>query len=972
MANKIFFTILLFLTFQISTLAQPVVDLGQDTILCGNSLLLDAGNSGATFLWSDGSTTQTINADTTGTYWVMVTDLTGSTSDTIEVELVSIPAKPITPDTSVCGFPEILLSTNSTADFIIWSLDSATNPSLGQGIQIPYQVTGTKTLLIESKNAGGLDSTGYVDPAAGPSGNYFALPTGRGMRFDVLRNSNLESVTVYASAGSEASISLTNSSGMVLQTKVASFPNQGANDVYLNFALTPGTNYRLILENPVGTFYLISSTPYSFPVNQVELKRGQPLSNQYPAFFNWKLSDLGCFSPIDTIEVTSLFQPSFDFGNDTILCSTNYVLDLTGSGGINFLWSDSSLLSSISIDSTSLVWGEAETSGCVFRDTIMIEVLVAPSTEGFQDTSICGAQEITLISSPSFQSDISLWYDSPAGGKILSQDTFLTTLVRDTSIFYLERISLPALDTLTYSDINSAPNGGYFAPTVDRGLSFDVLAQNTLVSVDVYASPLNPGSGIFPKATLVIADSADVAIFSQEFSFPTNGKNIVFLNQELEVGNKYKIILTNASGKFYLTSTSDKPFIGESIIVQGGIPISGQFNYFFNWQIARSVCSSGRIPLKVNVILPDLLEDSIYSCEPLLLEGTSGSTSYEWSTGDTTAIILADTSQVYTLLATDSMGCSVEYNTYFELPKQVDLGDDGNFCGNELFSGYGQDASILWSTGDTTPSIIVSTPDIYWVQVDEPRGCSLSDTIDISTFSSNPVVEIGKDTSVCTSLILDTSLPILTHLWSTGDTSSVLTVAASGLYSVIVTDSLGCFGVDTIGVAVTQIPAAGFSVDTSGLTASFFNSSGFGSYLWDFGDNTTSTQFNPVHSYSTAGIYTVRLIAMNECGSDTSEVIIQVKNPNIGIEHFFSSLFSLEIRYGPNREPYLWINATESIPNLGVNIYDIHGRLVSTSWVFITSGEMTIPMNKPEFTPGLYLLTIELTEQSTSTTFLIP
>lgn len=45
----------------------PVVDLGADMTVCANeTILLDAGNPGATYLWSTGETTQTIQVDTTG------------------------------------------------------------------------------------------------------------------------------------------------------------------------------------------------------------------------------------------------------------------------------------------------------------------------------------------------------------------------------------------------------------------------------------------------------------------------------------------------------------------------------------------------------------------------------------------------------------------------------------------------------------------------------------------------------------------------------------------------------------------------------------------------------------------------------------------------------------------------------------------------------------------------------------------
>ncbi len=66
--------------------ALPVVDLGPDTNLCGGDVLLDAG-AGFTYLWNDGTTGQTLVADTLGTYSVEITDANGCTNtDTIFVD----------------------------------------------------------------------------------------------------------------------------------------------------------------------------------------------------------------------------------------------------------------------------------------------------------------------------------------------------------------------------------------------------------------------------------------------------------------------------------------------------------------------------------------------------------------------------------------------------------------------------------------------------------------------------------------------------------------------------------------------------------------------------------------------------------------------------------------------------------------------------------------------------------------------
>jgi|GEM_PF-1276369 len=83
-------------TVYITMLANPKVELGVDVTSCGPALL-DAGNPGAGYLWSDTSTTQTISAASSGSYTVTVTNSNGCTAtDDILVTVNSLPAVSLT------------------------------------------------------------------------------------------------------------------------------------------------------------------------------------------------------------------------------------------------------------------------------------------------------------------------------------------------------------------------------------------------------------------------------------------------------------------------------------------------------------------------------------------------------------------------------------------------------------------------------------------------------------------------------------------------------------------------------------------------------------------------------------------------------------------------------------------------------------------------------------------------------------
>lgn len=89
----------------IQNLAPPTLDLGTDTLLCeGEVLVLDATNSSSTYLWQDGSSAPTIDANSTiGFYSVTVTNLCGTVSDEITIGFQPAPQVDLGEDLVLCA-----------------------------------------------------------------------------------------------------------------------------------------------------------------------------------------------------------------------------------------------------------------------------------------------------------------------------------------------------------------------------------------------------------------------------------------------------------------------------------------------------------------------------------------------------------------------------------------------------------------------------------------------------------------------------------------------------------------------------------------------------------------------------------------------------------------------------------------------------------------------------------------------------
>jgi PKD repeat protein len=77
-------------------------------------------------------------------------------------------------------------------------------------------------------------------------------------------------------------------------------------------------------------------------------------------------------------------------------------------------------------------------------------------------------------------------------------------------------------------------------------------------------------------------------------------------------------------------------------------------------------------------------------------------------------------------------------------------------------------------------------------------------------------------------------------------------------------------------IAAPQVTAQ-FTTSNSGVTLTCTNTSTNAiSYNWSFGDGASSTIASPAHTYSTTGIFTVTLVAANQCFSDTFTYVVTI------------------------------------------------------------------------------------------------
>ncbi len=152
-------------TVVINFTPSPLLEIGSDTSLCaGQTLVLNAATSNATYLWQNGAASPTFTVTQPGFYKVTVTTVCGMASDSLDVSYNPVPQVNIGNDTILCDGASLLLNASTTNASYEWDDQSVLptravfNPGLfwvevqvdqcstRDSIQVGYQATPVVSL----------------------------------------------------------------------------------------------------------------------------------------------------------------------------------------------------------------------------------------------------------------------------------------------------------------------------------------------------------------------------------------------------------------------------------------------------------------------------------------------------------------------------------------------------------------------------------------------------------------------------------------------------------------------------------------------------------------------------------------------------------------------------------------------------------------------------------------------------------
>lgn len=275
-------------------------------------------------------------------------------------------------------------------------------------------------------------------------------------------------------------------------------------------------------------------------------------------------------------------------------------------------------------------------------------------------------------------------------------------------------------------------------------------------------------------------------------------------------------------------------------------------------------------------------DQSICSGESVVLDATFPNATYLWQDNSTNPTLVANQTGNYSVVVTNSCGSATDNIDISAISNlTLDLGPDATICSGEslILDATTAGGTYLWQDNSNGSTLTVTQSGTYSVEVSTSCGI-LTDEIDVIVLPT-PVVNLGNDTALCEgeTLILDATNPNASYQWQDNSIFPTFTVDQSGIYSVTVTNSIGCSAYDEITVTVDQIPLVSAGPDVTICQGQSVTLSGSGASTYSWSNNVTNgVAFTPSAGTTT---YTVTGTTPGGC-SDTDDVVVTVGNvPNI-------------------------------------------------------------------------------------------
>ena len=631
---------------------------------------------------------------------------------------------------------------------------------------------------------------------------------------------------------------------------------------------------------------------------------------------------------LDSVQIDVTTLSNFDPLIPTrIHCeATNTVLDGTDGNATSYSWSTGAQSSSTTINSSGQYWVQAaDNLGCSFSDTTHVWLSNIQSNLSSVEPTCYGLSNGSISPNPTggVLNYSYLWNngDTTAALSATASGLHWVTITDSVGCSVQDSILLDQPSDLAVTAAAISDYNGFNIPC------FGGLNGQALATVS---------GGILPYTYSWSNGSPDSIIYS--LAAGTHTVNIMDSNGCITSDT---VLITQPTGmntSLSITSSYNGYDISCFGIQDGSIQLTASGgvtpyqHYWSNGANGTNISNIGAGLYTVNTVDPNGCSsvDSITLIQPSVLTSTatvvsnyngfsvscSGSSDgsaqinalggnapyvYSWSNGSTTSQNNGIGAGSYSVIVTDTNGCTVQNSVVLNEPTELQISTSitSNFNGYSISCTGANDGSamvsasggtapytILWSNGDTSSTSNNLSAGTYFVTITDANGCSKSDsvvltdpiglsnlTLSVSSYNGyNISCNGGNDGNISMTGVNGGTAP-LSYSWNTGDSTSSINGITAGNYTLTVTDINGCSISDSLTLNQPTVLTSnawatsnfnGANISCNGAMDGSAQVSGAGgvapyTFLWNTSD-TSSTLSN-----LGAGTYNVVVTDANGC-----------------------------------------------------------------------------------------------------------
>ena len=863
-------------------------------------------------------------------------------------------------------------------------------------VTVTGSLGGTKTFgpVTVSGPAAPLESSAVniVDEGCGFGGNIDLTTSGGTAGYSYLWNNGATSSSIYNLPAGSYSVTTTDILGCThellsivvnppsMPTAAAAAPAQitcATTSMYLDgsgSSIGPDISYLWITGD--GNIVSGSNTLFECLVNA---------PGTYELYVTNVVSN--CFDIASTVVIADVTLPSAVANAPGNLNCTSNTTALSGVGsatgaGIEYLWTTSNgnivsgattLTPTVNEAGTYTLLVTNNDNGCTSEASTVQQSNTAPpnaSASGGELT--CSSSTVTLQGN-STTNGVTYGWTGPGGYNSNQQNPEVGT-----SGTYTLTVTNPAngcTETATASVTGNStpPNAEADGGTITCAAASVTLSGNSSTSGATYSwtgpnnytsNDQNPSVNETGTYTLTVTGpngctGTDNATVNQNTNIPTANAGA---NGALNC-NSSSIVLngtgsSNGSQFTYLWTTTNGNIVSGANTLTPTVDTAGDYNLVVT-NINNSCESTDTASVtQIPVVEADISSQTNINCfggsngsATVDVSGGSGSFTYAWSNGDTTATVNNLSAGSYSVVVTDGDNCTASENVTISQPAALVVvatataqSSPGVNDGTATATPTGGTGAYTysWNTGATTATITDLSPGTYTVMVTDENGCTKSQTVTVNSFGCAMSAAISGTGVTChgledgtASIELSNALEPFTFSWSNGETTQTISDLAPGTYTVTASDDNGCETVASIEVeepgilnpntTSTSVTASGASDGTA--TANPTGGTGPFTYLWSNGETTATITNLP------SANYTVVVTDTNGCSVEKTvpvapfacSMAANITSSNISCFGNNDGQATVTLANGLSPFTYEWSNGetTATVSNLAPGTYTV-------------------------------------------------